>query len=504
MSGEQSKEKIVLFLESISAIHSSCADLDTLSRQIVRQAAVFYDAECAFLLLFDSIAKKLKFQSVFGVQSSDLRTLNFEIGEGIAGWAAQNKKPLIINRNSENGAYNLSYFLEKTGFPADTLIAVPLVSGETIIGVLEIINKNNGGSFKDSDIGMLEMFTAQCCIALNNFADIKKLKDKLNAIEGQINELQVFQPFIARSPVMKEKLEIIDRLAKTDSSVLILGESGVGKELVAEQIHLRSKRKGRPFIRLNCAALTDELAESELFGHVKGAFTGAVNDRKGRFELAHTGTIFLDEIADMPLNLQAKILRVLQEKTFEKVGSDIHISVDVRILAATNKDIEKLVLDGAFRKDLYYRLNVLPVFVPPLRQRTEDIPELAAFFLKKMNENVKKRFSGFSDEAMEALISYPWPGNIRELGNCIERACVISKTEIIQKNDLLISKPNDYNERYAEGRDLKTAENAFKAHFLRTVLEENKWNQTAAARALDIQRTYLSRLIKELNINAKN
>jgi Nif-specific regulatory protein len=240
--------------------------------------------------------------------------------------------------------------------------------------------------------------------------------------------------------------------------------------------------------------------ESELFGHVKGAFTGAYHDRQGRFEFAEKGTIFLDEIGDMPLALQAKLLRVIQQKTFEKVGSDISQTADVRILAATNRDIEAMVEKGEFRSDLYYRINVLPIFIPPLRQRPEDIPELAEFFLKKYQAETKKQFTGFSGETMEFMLSYAWPGNVRELENSIERACVIGKGKLIQKNDMFMRGAVELAEPEEGSRNLKNAVNSFKVHFIQKVLEENNWNQTEAAKALDIQRTYLSRLIKELTI----
>jgi Nif-specific regulatory protein len=217
--------------------------------------------------------------------------------------------------------------------------------------------------------------------------------------------------------------------------------------------------------------------------------------------MANGGTIFLDEIGDLPLPLQAKLLRVIQQKTFEKVGSDISLTVDVRILAATNREIEKQVERGEFRSDLYYRLNVLPLYIPPLRQRPEDIPELADFFLKKFMRETKKQFQGFSVEAMETMLSYSWPGNIRELENCVERACVIGKSPWIQQEDLFLKSPYSSGMQKEGGRDLKTAINAFKAHFIQKVLEENEWNQTESAKALDIQRTYLSRLIKELGIH---
>ncbi len=303
---------------------------------------------------------------------------------------------------------------------------------------------------------------------------------------------------------MTEMIKIIDRVAKTDSSVLITGESGTGKELFAEQIHLRSPRNDAPFVRVNCAAIPEGLLESELFGHVRGAFTGSVSNRKGRFEMADGGTIFLDEIGDMPLALQAKLLRVIQEKAFEKVGSDNTITVNTRILAATNRNIKAMTDKGEFRGDLYYRLNVVPLHIPPLRQRTEDIPDLARFFMTKFMKQNKKEFSGFSQDALEAILTYSWPGNIRELENCVERACVIAAGKWIKKEDLLLNTLGNAAARsggiHGGDRNLKTATNVFRTNFIRKVLDENQWNQTETAKALDIQRTYLSKLMKELNI----
>ncbi|MCL2600085.1 MAG: sigma 54-interacting transcriptional regulator [Treponema sp.] len=307
-----------------------------------------------------------------------------------------------------------------------------------------------------------------------------------------------FHTLVYKSPAIEEKIRVIDRAAKTDSSVLILGESGVGKEIFAEQIHLRGSRRLAPFVRVNCAAIPEGLLESELFGHVKGAFTGASGNRKGRFEMADGGTVFLDEIGDIPPALQAKLLRVLQEKTFEKLGSDKTLSVDVRILAATNRDIEAMVGKGEFRGDLYYRLNVLPLFIPPLRQRTEDIPELARFFLSRFMSAGKRHFEGFSEDAIEAMLTHSWPGNVRELENCVERACVIAGGDRIGRADLLLETGPEWTGRGS--RNLKTALNVFKANFIRNVLDENGWNRTETAKALDIQRTHLSRLIKEFGI----
>ena len=312
---------------------------------------------------------------------------------------------------------------------------------------------------------------------------------------------------------MKDLVSTLDDVAHTNISVLILGESGVGKELFAEQLHLKSDRAENPFVRVNCAALSPQLLESELFGHVKGAFTSAVSDRVGRFEMANGGTIFLDEVGELPLDLQAKLLRVLQSKSFEKVGSSKTISVDVRIIAATNRDLEAMVQEGTFRQDLYYRLNVLLLNVPPLRNRREDIEPLAQFFCQKFSSEVKKNFVGFSEDALVALHSYYWPGNVRELENTIERACVLGKPPIIRADDLRLqnccSSENTtgtktdlvYDLDFTDGdRTLKTAINKFKKAYITQILDETSWNQTEAGKILGIQRTYVSRLLNELHI----
>jgi Nif-specific regulatory protein len=442
---------------------------------------------------------ELYFEVALGAAGAAIKHYTVKVGEGIAGWVASHNKSIIVD-DAENDKRHLKNIPEEIHYTSKTILAVPMRVKDECIGVIEVINKKDGKHFTQEDLEWLEIFANLAGIAIVNAKSIEKVKNEIQLLNDQLKE-QNYHTIIAKSPVILEKLEIIDRVAKTDSSVLILGESGVGKELFAEQIHLRSPRNKKPFVRVNCAALPEGLLESELFGHLKGAFTNAVANRQGRFELADGGTIFLDEIGDLPLPLQAKLLRVIQAKTFEKVGSDTSITVDVRILAATNRDIEKQVEKGEFRSDLYYRLNVLPLYIPPLRQRPEDIPELADFFLKKYTKGANKRFDGFSEKAMEIMLSYSWPGNIRELENCIQRACVIGKHNLIREEDLFIKNAAGLvSGQEDRSRNLKTAINVFKGRFIRKVLEENNWNQTETAKVLDIQRTYLSRLIKELDI----
>lgn len=248
-----------------------------------------------------------------------------------------------------------------------------------------------------------------------------------------------FNGVIGQSPQVRQIFEMISDIAPTNATVLIYGESGTGKELLAEYIHKRSLRARKPFVKVNCAAIPETLLESELFGHEKGAFTNAVARKPGRFELANGGTIFLDEIGEMSIGMQSKLLRVVQEKEFERVGGTQTIKVDVRIIAATNQDLMRAIREGRFREDLYYRLSVVPIMLPPLRERKEDIPELAMMFMRRYAEETGKPVTGFSEEAMKALQSYNWPGNIRELQNCIERAVILSKGTEIQVKDLYLS-----------------------------------------------------------------
>ena len=269
----------------------------------------------------------------------------------------------------------------------------------------------------------------------------KALQEEVDKIRNRSKYLDI----VGKSIAMKKVVETIDHVAATKASVLITGESGVGKEVVADVIHTLSDRKDKPFIKVHCAALSESLLESELFGHEKGAFTGAIARKKGRFELADKGTIFLDEIGEINQSLQIKLLRVLQNKTFERVGGEDQISVDVRIISATNKELEKEVEKGNFREDLYYRLNVVNLHIPPLREREEDIPLLIASFIKEFAEENKKNIDAIDTKAQAALLNYKWKGNIRELRNCIESAVVMSKSNIITCDDLPLAIKNESN-----------------------------------------------------------
>jgi formate hydrogenlyase transcriptional activator len=300
--------------------------------------------------------------------------------------------------------------------------------------------------YSEADAELLQEVANQVALAIANmksYEEIAALKARLEKenvyLQEEIRTEHNFEEIVGNSPALLELLRRVDQVAATDSSVLIYGETGTGKELIARAIHNRSLRKSRPLVKVNCSAISAGLVESELFGHVKGAFTGAFERRIGRFELADGGTIFLDEVGELPLETQVKLLRVLQEREFEPVGSNRSVRVDVRIIAATNRNLQESISAGGFRSDLYYRLNVFPLEVPPLRERHSDIPQLAMFFLSRYSRNLGKRMEGISVAATESLKSYSWPGNVRELQNVIERALILGHGPILELEPDLIS-----------------------------------------------------------------
>jgi Nif-specific regulatory protein len=496
---EVDAQRFETLIEINTLINSDYSDPRALLERIVESATRLTEGEASSLLLVNPNNQKLYFEIALGAKGADVQKYSLNMGEGIAGWVAENNRSLIVNDVDEDPRH-FRQSDQDIGFKTKAILAVPMRMRDQVMGVIEIVNKKGDRPFDQTDLQWLEIFANQAALAIQNARSFQRARDEISLLSDQINTEKGYHTFVGVSQAIQERLNLVSRVARTDSTVLILGESGVGKELFAEQIHLQSKRSKEPFIRVNCAALPDTLLESELFGHVKGAFTDAVSDRRGRFELADGGTIFLDEIGDLPLALQAKMLRVLQEKTFERVGSSEPITVDVRIIAATNKDIEELVESGNFRSDLYYRLNVLPLTIPPLRQRPDDIPELANFFLRRFSHETKKQIRGFSDAAMEQLLSYSWPGNVRELENAVERAVVMSQDEVIRPEDLILRSKDALDPSHYDEKSLKESTQLFKRNFIRNALYQHGWNHTKTAKSLGIQRTYLSRLIKELDI----
>jgi len=341
-------------------------------------------------------------------------------------------------------------------------------------------------------------------ILIEKALELYQLRAENIALKERLGDRFDFAKIIGRSPKMKEVFDTLSLVAPTDATVLILGESGTGKELVANSIHHNSPRASQPFIKVSCAALPETLLEGELFGHEKGAFTGAIARREGRFQLAHRGTIFLDEVGEMSMTTQTKLLRVLQEKEFEPLGSTRTVKVDVRVIAASNKDLEREVKEGRFREDLFYRLNVVPVSLPALRERKEDIPALATHFFAIYRDKNKKETKDISRKAMDLLMRYDWPGNIRELENCVERAVILARGEIIAPADLPPAiQALTSSDREVQGLELPSGislQEVEKALIVKT-LEDTGGNRTRAAEILGINRRTLQNKLKEYGIN---
>lgn len=341
-------------------------------------------------------------------------------------------------------------------------------------------------------------------VPINRALEKRRLTRELSYLRSQVAEPVKFDNIIGTSEKIRQVYEIISEMSKNDATVLISGESGTGKELIARAIHFNGLRKDKPFIPVDCASISESLLESELFGHEKGAFTDATSQKLGRFELANHGTLFLDEIGNLRLDLQGKILRALQEREIQRVGGVRTIRIDVRIISATNIDLKKAIKEGRFREDLYYRLNVVPIEVPPLRERKEDIPLLVRYFLGIFNREFGKKIENLTPEAMDSLVNYRWPGNVRELRNVIERLVALTKEEVISHKglplDILLAVTTGESDMGEEGLLLKEAREQFEKQFILGVLEKVDWNQTEAARILGVHRNTLIMKIQNLGI----
>jgi Nif-specific regulatory protein len=378
-----------------------------------------------------------------------------------------------------------------------SLLCVPLTIFQKVTGCIYLDTCNAASRFDEDHLQLVAAIAGISAVALENARRMQWLEQENLRLSAEIN---LEHNLIGESPRMKEVYQFLARVAPTDSNVLLQGESGTGKELAARAIHRNSPRSAKSFIAINCAAIPEGLLESELFGHERGAFTGAVAQKKGRLEIANGGVVFLDEIGELAPALQVKLLRVLQEREFERVGGMRPIAVDIRLIAATNQDLSEAVKAGRFRKDLFYRLNVLSLVMPPLRERREDITMLANYFVSKCIKKCHMRSKKLAAETLECLVNYDWPGNVRELENAIERALVLSAADVIQPEDL----PESILEKglgpSTEGASYHNQVKALKKQLILNALEETKRNYTAAAQLLGVHVNYLHRLIRNLDL----
>ncbi|MBF0229037.1 MAG: sigma 54-interacting transcriptional regulator [Desulfamplus sp.] len=380
--------------------------------------------------LLDPITKEIRIEVAHGIPEKAMKRAKYKLGEGITGKVIQtgepavvpiiNEEPLFLNRtDSHKGEVGMDY----------SFICVPVKKGTRVVGALSADRPYQGKSELQQGEKVLSVVATMIARHVINLERLHVEKDKLKQentrLKGELENRYSFSNIIGNSNKMREVFQMISQVSRSNATVLIRGESGTGKELIANSIHYNSHRNSHPFVKINCAALPTNLIESELFGHEKGSFTGALQQKKGKFEMAHKGTIFLDEIGTMDISVQVKLLRVLQEKEFERVGGHETIKVDVRIIAATNSNLESMVEKGTFRDDLYFRLNVFPIYVPSLRMRKTDVILLADHFLEKYSKEHFKDIKRFSTPSIDMLMEYHWPGNVRELENCIERAVLL-------------------------------------------------------------------------------
>ena len=455
---------------------------------------------CVFLL--DPLSGELRIVAAHGLTKENIEKGKYRIGEGIVGRVLEKKIPMVISNIGKE-----PLFLNKTGSRPEkdgiSFLCVPIEFKNEALGVLSvdrIYSKELGGV--DDDLRVLKIVASLIAQFIKLWGSYEKIEKEKEGLKRELKGKYKIENIIGQSDKMQEVFEEVHRVAPSKTTVLLRGESGTGKELIAKAIHYMSLRNKGPFIKFNCASIPEGLLESELFGHEKGAFTGAISSRKGRFELADRGTIFLDEIGDLPAALQPKILRVLQEKEFERVGSEKTIKVDVRVIAATSRNLEKLVSQDKFREDLYYRLNVIPILLPPLKERGEDIPILIEYFLKKFNKE-NNRAVVLDNNALQVLLNYDWPGNVRELENTIERLVVMSRSDKITPSDLPIPLGIKRIKSQAESASLTSdIEDIEKINIL-NALEKTGWVQAKAARLLGITPRQIGYKIKKYSIEDK-
>jgi Nif-specific regulatory protein len=483
-------------LKAISSWISSVQDLDKLLQLIIESATNVVQAEAASLLLVDPKTDSLFFKVATGEKGDEVKEFRVKMGQGIAGHVAKTGHPLLIADAQQDSRW-MREISDSIDFKTRSMACAPLKIRNSTIGVVQVINKRDETQFDQADMEVLEEFSSLAALAIGSARNIEQVRQENLDLKKELGEKH---QIIGTSLVLNKVLKDAQKLSRTKTTALIQGESGTGKELLARLIHRESPRKNKPLVVLNCAALPETLLESELFGYEKGAFTGAAGRKIGKFESAHQGTIFLDEIGEMAPGIQAKLLRVLQEGVFYRVGGNTPITVDVRVLSATNKDLKKEVDEGKFREDLFYRLNVVQLNIPSLRERLEDVPLLVKHFLDIFKKETGMSGLTISDAALDKMSHYNWPGNIRELRNAIERAVVMGDGKTIQPEDLPIVASLPKFAGLKVGLTLDEALNEFKKEFILLNLKHTGGNRSKAAKIMDIQRTYLSRLITRYDI----
>jgi transcriptional regulator with GAF, ATPase, and Fis domain len=480
-------------LLKISTAIGSIRDVDSLQWQVLGMIFDVVPAERGAVLLCDECGVETSSPIAWDRVSGPDQPVN--VNRALVRRIMSERISVLDNEAESSGSATPAGPAESK--PARSLLCVPLVAADKLLGVIYLDSNNPATTFTKDDLQLLAAIAGLAAIAISNARQFERLDAENQQLRADVN---LEHDMIGQGPRMRDVYQLIERVAPSDSTVLIRGESGTGKELAARAIHKNSLRKDQPFVALNCAALTETLLESELFGHEKGAFTSAICQKKGLLEVAEGGSIFLDEVGELPLTTQAKLLRVLQEREFVRVGGTRSIRIDVRFLAATNKDLQKAVREEKFRLDLFHRLNVISLALPALRDHPEDIPSLTDHFAARYAQKCNRKIKGVSAEARACLLQYDWPGNIRELENAMERAVVIGSSEFILPEDLPESLLEIAPSSGASPLNYHGAIQNLKKQLILNAFEQASGNITEAAKLLGVNSNYLHRLIRNLDL----
>jgi Nif-specific regulatory protein len=484
-------------LMKISTTINAIRGVEKLQKTLLDLLFEVVPAERGVVLLTDAGAEGVEpvFGSVFGLDRERGQDASIKVSSKVTRWVLQHRESILITNQAEADNFGSSDSLVADQ-PA-SVMCVPLIMLDRSLGVIYLDTTELDSPFDQDHLQLVSAISAITAVAIENARHFEWLVSENQRLIADFN---IEHNLVGESPPIREVLQFISKVAPTDSTVLLSGESGTGKELAARAIHLNSKRADKTFMAVNCAALAESLLESELFGHEKGSFTGAMMQKKGRLEIADGGTVFLDEIGELSPALQVKLLRVLQEREFERVGGTRAIKVDIRLITATNKNLEESIANGSFRQDLYYRLNVVNLEMPPLRERPEDIPLLANYFAAKYAERCNRRIIGIAAEAQARLAGYYWPGNVRELENAIERAVVLGATDRILLEDLPESILESEPAAATPGTKYHEAVAETKRQIILSAMQQAKGSYTEAAKLLGVHPNYLHRLVRNLNL----
>jgi transcriptional regulator with GAF, ATPase, and Fis domain len=509
-SGQRNEvERLSLRLKELEALNriaglvGATTDFERTLKTIIEEVRTLTHAMLGSISVVDESSLDGMTTLVRG-ERMDIDSITYTVDRSLTGWVLEHKKPLVIEDLKQDQRF--SGFHEKD-YGIQTVLSVPLVLGGNVIGSMNMCNKRDG-TFTDDDIRLVSIIASQSAPVIESARLYQKMYKENVLLKKEVGEKYQFSGIIGRSRAMRSVFALLERIISSEANVIIQGESGTGKELIAKAIHFNGSRREKPFIPIDCGAIPENLLESELFGYVRGAFTGATMDKSGLFQEASGGTLFLDEISNMGQILQSKLLRVLQEQEVRPLGSTTAHKVDVRVISASSYDLKTMVSQSSFRKDLFFRLNVVTIDLPPLRQRIEDIQLLAHHFLQEFGAAADKELTGFASEAIRMLEQYDWPGNVRELENVVERSVVLAGPQDEKIGLSLLPEEirasQELRHLSMRGKTLKHVLREVKCRLIADYLRMFEGNKTKVAKALGISRQGLLNMINELNRSDKN